>query len=202
MLGTSILIVTLIHVSTLRLQDESIITARLPRTVLHCFVWVQHSPWPILTPFAWSSSIFNKVTDEKMERSTQNPPWFSLLELTAKVLPISLVAEDPGMSRFEEGLRNALNAQRGNSLLRAYFGALSTTEAEGFGVWKKGTSTKDTYFSIKNHQNVLKATFGPVARSSFLMNWYLEREFVCTIESYPILFTAPVVARVVWHSIW
>ena len=85
MLGTSILIVTLIHVSALRLQDESIITARLPRTVLHCFVRVQHSPWPILTPFAWSSSIFNKVTDEKMERSTQNPPWFSLLELTAKV---------------------------------------------------------------------------------------------------------------------
>ena len=38
------------------------------------------------------------------------------------------------MSHFEEALRNALNAQRGNSLLRAYFGALSTTEAEGFGV--------------------------------------------------------------------
>ena len=41
---------------------------------------------------------------------------------------LEYLAGDPGMSRFEEGLRNALNAQRGNSLLRAYFGALSTTE--------------------------------------------------------------------------
>ena len=61
------------------------------------------------------------------------------------------------MSRFEEELRNALNAQRGNALLRAYFGPLSTTEAEGLVFEKRELKKIYTFFSSKTHQNVLKA---------------------------------------------